>query len=155
MSEPIEKVSGLSILVSAIGTWIGLGCGLGVLVTAVMAVTGVLAQITPPSRAVDALESRLSVDLIAAVSGSLKVAEDGTKLTFAAHSEGGKKSTISYLKNDRGLLERQVDGKAVASLGRCRELKFRNQGALLLASVTDEHGKVIESWALNRWGKNR
>lgn len=155
MSEPIEKVSGVSILVSAVGTWIGLGFGLGVLVTAVMAVTGVLAQITPPSRAVDVLESRLGVDLIAGIPGTLKVAEDGHKLTFLAHSQEGKKSSISYLKNDHGLLERQVDGKAMASLGRCRELKFRKQGALLLASVTDEHGKVIESWALNRWGKNR
>lgn len=153
MSEPIEKTSRLSIFVSSLGTWSGLGFGLGLLITAVLAVTAILTTITPPGRVVDSLERSLSDDLIGLVPGTLTIIGDGSGVELVVFSSKESKPVkVSYSRTEDGNLIRLRDESIVERLGRCREARFVMNDSLLAASLTDEYGRGICRWAVDRWG---
>lgn len=151
MSEPIEKRSGTSVVLSAAGSWAGLSFGLGLLITAVLAVTGVLTKIAPPERAMLKLEQRLSADMVALVAGSLKVPQDGSRLEMTVYSSTAKKKVkVIYSRSQDGDLFRS-EGGAKELLGNCREANFLVKDSLLVSSLSDDYGRDIHSWAIDRW----
>lgn len=149
MSELSKEGAG-SVLISALGAWLGLGAGLALMVLSLLAVTGLVVGKDNSSSPRSLLDRRLGPDVGAVVPKSAEISDDGRTLSLRVWNDEGKEENIVYSVWEDQLSRTSSDGQP--RLVACyQEFRFILEGPALSATWKDGEGKKKQNWALDRW----
>lgn len=149
MSELSKEGAG-SVLVSAVGAWLGLGAGLALMILSLLAVTGLVVGKDNISSPRSLLDRSLGPDVSALVSKSVKLSDDGRTLKLKVWNAEGKEEGVVYsVLEDR--LTRTSGGGQHRLVARYQDFRFELQGTALSATWQDGTGQKKQNWALDRW----
>ena len=149
MSELSKEGAG-SVLISALGAWLGLGAGLALMILSLLAVTGLVMGKDNSSTPRSLLDRNLGPDMTAAVPKSTKLSEDGRTLSFRIWSDEGKEENVVYSVWEDQLSRTSSDGQP-RLVARYQEFRFLLEGTALSATWRDEGDPKKQIWAVERW----
>ena len=149
MSELSKEGAG-SVLVSAVGAWLGLGAGLALMVLSLLAVTGLVGGKDSMSSPRSQLDRSLGPDVGAVVPKSAELSEDGRTLSLKVWNAEGKEESVVYSVWEDQLTRTTSDGRP-RLVARYQEFRFLLEGSALSATWRDEVGRKKQIWALDRW----
>ena len=149
MSELSKEGAG-SVLVSAVGAWLGLGAGLALMVLSLLAVTGLVVGKDSVSSPRSLLDRSLGPDVGAGVPKSAELSEDGRTLSLKVWNAEGKEESVVYSVWEDQLSRTTSDGQP-RLVARYQEFRFLLEGSALSATWRDEGGRKKQNWALDRW----
>jgi hypothetical protein len=149
MSELSKEGAG-SLLVSAVGAWLGLGAGLALMVLSLLAVTGLVVGKDNLGGPRSLLDRSLGPDVGAVVSKSAELSDDGRTLSLRVWNAEGKEETVVYSVWEDQLTRSSSDG-GPRLVARYQEFRFALEGTALSASWRDGAGRKKQNWALERW----
>jgi hypothetical protein len=148
LEEVRERTS--SVLVSALGAWLGLGAGLALMVLSFLAVSWLVVRGDSSNKASIRLNQTLGHDLVSIQEGGASLSEDGFVLTLETRGEAGARSTVAYKAQD-GRLTRTDDNGGSELIARLPDLRFSVDGNRLLVEWKSDGKAQTETWALERW----
>lgn len=149
MSE-LNKEGAGSVLVSAMGAWLGLGAGLAVMILCLLAVTGLVVgkdiSSSPGARLADNLEP----DISSMVSKSAELSDDGLTFSLKTRDPEGQEQSVVYSVWEDQLTRTSSDGQP-RLVSRYQKFRFVLKGTALVATWQEESGVQKQNWALERW----
>lgn len=153
MSERLDHEASSSVVVSALGVWLGLGGGLALLSLALLAVLNAVFHEDLSRDPQNILKSSLAADLASAEASSLIISEDGSRLQLQRTRPGSSElfSVVYACQNDK--LTRQSSAtESLEFIGYCPDFKFSVDGQKVSATFLSGESKQHTIWATERWG---
>ena len=151
MSERLDHEASSSVLVSALGVWLGLGGGLALLSLALLAVLNAVFHEDLSRDPHNVLKNSLAADLASAPASSLTVSEDGSSLQLMRTRPGSAELFVVVYACQNDKLTRSSD-EILEYIGHCPEFKFSIDDQTVSASFRVGESKQGLVWAIDRWG---
>lgn len=148
MSELIEKQNNISVFVSAVGAWLGLGSGVLFLAFCLFAVTNIVYGSSNANPLATNLRNKVAQDLSSC--RGFQVTDEGKSLIVNRFTPGGKLSPVLYSVNDDVVI--REEGKKKSVLGNGGKFKFQGKKDVLVAYWVEDRAKMRQVWARKRWG---
>ena len=147
MSEVVEREDTLSVLVSSVGAWLGLGAGVAMLVLTLL---GCLHHVFRQEQETDihhTFRAHLTEDLLRLAPGGARVTDSGDELQLDC-SEDGRTVVVTYRRQDGHLFRVEGMSKTRKVMANGAGLNFTLDHGLLQASMDGQ----VSRFALERWG---
>jgi hypothetical protein len=147
LEETNERTS--SVLVSALGAWLGLGAGLSLMIFSLLAVSWLVVKAGSGSKPSIVLNQRLGRDLTSLQPNGANMSVDGLTLTLKTHGIDGAKTVVYTVWEGR--LTRTNGSGDSELVARLDDLRFHMDGNRLAAEWKLKGESGAETWALERW----